>query len=114
MSLKLDPLTDLKLDGNREVFVDDTGDIATVTGIDNVEQSAAIHSGQAIRPLLGQPITSETLVEAQANLQEALERDPQLDSVQRVVIENIDRDTNTVEARVFVGVNNDFSISVTV
>lgn len=112
MALEMDTLIDLRLDGDREVQVGADGDLETVSGVENLEQSAAIHAGQAVRPLIGEPITEQTLSRAQSALTDFLQEDPQLSDVQRVVIDNIDRKQNRVEVRVFVGANNDFRLNI--
>lgn len=107
-----DSVTDLRLDGDRTVSVGDDGDLETVSGIRAVEQSAAIHAGSALRALVGEPVTAKKLSEAQTRLREHLESDPQLDDVQRVVIDNVDKDAGTVGVRVFVGINNEFTLDL--
>lgn len=107
-------LTDLHLDGDRQVHVGGDNDLETVHGLENVEQSAGIDAGDAVRPLLGQSIDRSTLEKIESDLARALRQDPQLADVKRVEIEEVDRRNNTVVVRAFVGLNNEFTLNITV
>lgn len=105
-------LHDIKLDENRQVFVGADGDLALTEGVGTVEQSVAIEAGQVLRPLVGEPITGSTFEDVQAELQEILSTDPQVENVNRVDIVSVNRSTSTVDVEVFVEHNNSFTLSV--
>lgn len=108
-----DSVTDLQIDSDRQVFLGDDGDLATVSGIPNVEQSVAIEAGDVLRPLIGEPMTDETFGDVEAELEQVLSRDPQIDSVERVNVTKVNTSTGTVTVSVFTSFNNSFEIEVT-
>jgi hypothetical protein len=106
-------LHDMKLNDNREVFVGSSNDIALTEGIETVEQSVGIHAGRAVRPLIGEPVDSETLSDIESELKQILQRDDvQIEDVRRVEIDSIDRTNGVVTVLVFAGYNNEFSLEV--
>lgn len=113
-TLLADELKDLKLDKDRQIFEGDEGDIALTHGVETVQQSIVINSGGVLRPLVGEPLTTETLENAQTELLEVLRNDPQVADVRRLEITEINQQTNTVKISVFVGFNNQFEIEATV
>jgi len=113
-TLLADELKDLKLDEDRQVFVGDDGDLAITHGVETVQQSVAINSGSVLRPLVGEPITTETLENAQTELLGVLQADPQVADVRRLEITEVNQQTNTVKIRIFVGFNNEFEITADV
>lgn len=114
MSLLADELQDLEMDtDNRQVFVDDTGDLSLTSGLRTVEQSIAISAGDVLRPLIGQPIRDKTFRDIEAELQRVLNRDLQIDDVQRVNVTQVDRTAGTVFVEIVTPLNNTYEIEVT-
>lgn len=114
MALVADELEDLQVNGDREVYVDGTGDLATTSGIDTVKQSVMLNAGAVLRPLIGEPADSQTIEDAQEKLRRVLARDPQIEAVRRVEVTEINERDRSVSVRVFVANNNDFEIGVDV
>lgn len=112
MTLQADSLTDLAIDQDRQIFTDDEGDLGTVSGLDDVQQSVAISTGHVIRPLIGEPITDEQFADVESEVADVLERDPQIESVDRVEVTTVNRSSGTVELEVFTGINNSFTLEV--
>lgn len=112
MSLVADELSDLEMDQDRQVFVDDTGDVSTVSGIGNVEQSVAISAGDVLRPLVGEPADDQTFADVEAELEDVLSRDPQIRRVTRVEVTRVNTSTGTVDVEIFTAMNNSFEIQV--
>lgn len=110
--LVADELRDLKLDEDRQVFVAADKDLGQTSGVETVQQSLAINSGSVLRPLVGSPLTAETLEDAQQQVVEILRDDPQINDVRRVEITEVNAVENKVEMRIFVGFNNEFDIEV--
>jgi hypothetical protein len=108
-----DEIHDLKLDRNRQVFVDDTGDLAQTVGVETVEQSVAIEAGDVLRPLVGEPLQNQTYEDIQQTLLEVLRADPQIDNVQRVEVSRVNKSSGTVFVDIFVDYNTSFEIEVT-
>lgn len=109
-----DSLRDLKMSADdRQVFVDDTGDLAVTSGIETVEQSLALNAGDVLRPLIGEPIEDETFGDVEATLQERLQNDPQVEGPQRVSVTQVNRSTGTVSVEIFTTFNDSFTLEVT-
>lgn len=108
-----DHVNDLALNDSREVSLADTNDLDTVRGIDAVKQSVAIHAGNALRSLVGEPLSAQVYEDVQEELRKAIERDPQIDSVDRVNLVEIDKVNGAVTVDVFLSYNNTFRIEVT-
>lgn len=112
--LVADELRDLELDENRQVFVDDTGDLSKTSGLETIEQSVMLNASNVLRPLVGQPISGDTLESVQSKLEDVFDADPQISSVRRVNVTEIDESNGRVTVRVFLTNNNDFEIGVDV
>lgn len=105
-------LHDLALDNDRQVSVDATNDLAQTDAVQTVEQSVAIHAGDALRPLIGEPVTGDMLQYAELRVRDALASDPQVDGVQTVSIDSIDRTANAVSVTVRCTYDREFTIEV--
>lgn len=114
MTLSGDNIRDMRLDENRQIEIGGDGDWRLTDGIETVEQSVGIAAGDVLRPLIGEPIAGQTFEDIQAELTEILQRDPQIENVQRVVVTEVNRDTGDVSVQVFTEYNNSFEIDVTV
>lgn len=112
--LLADELRDVDVGEDREVYVDESGDLALTSGLETVEQSVMLNAAEAVRPLVGQPVDGPTLEDVQQQLRDVLEDDPQIATVNRVDVVEVDESSNTVRVRVFVRNNNDFEIGVSV
>lgn len=107
-----DTLHDLKLDEDRHISVGSDGDLERTEGIGTVEQSVAIAVGGAVRPLIGEPIDGSLYEDVRQEIETALDSDPQLESVNRVSITEIDTIDGSVSVEVFTEYNNSFEISI--
>lgn len=107
-----DELRDLRLNGDRQIQIGSDGDWETTDGIETVEQSVGISAGAVLRPLIGEPITGQTMADIQAELFEVLTEDPQIEDVQRVNVTEVNRTDGTVFVEVFTEYNNSFEIQV--
>lgn len=111
MAIQGDELRDLRLDGDRQVSVGGEGDLEQTNGIRTVEQSVAIHAGEILRPLIGEPLTDQTYADIEAELAKILRRDPQIENVDRVNITTVNKTSGNVTIEVFTSYNNSFEIS---
>lgn len=107
-------LKDLKLGKDREVVQGADQDLKLTSGVETVEQSVGIKAGQALRPLIGEPTTTQNFVDVEEELAEVIEEDPQVDTVLRVNIVEVNRQQNSVTVEVFTSYNNSFTIEPTV
>lgn len=107
-----DNLRDMRLDSDRTITVGADGDWETTSGIETVEQSVGIEAGRAVRPLIGEPIDGPLYEDITATLEDVLKRDPQIESVNRVVITEVDMRTGEVTVEVFTEYDNSFEIDI--
>ena len=114
MSISGDEIHDLKLNRDREIQLNAEGDLALTNGIETIEQSVAIHAGDVLRPLIGEPLTDQLYEDIEAEVEQVLRRDPQIASVQRVSIQRVNKRNGTVTLDVFTSYNNSFTIQPTV
>lgn len=105
-------LKDLALDGDRTISIGGDGDLETTEGLETVKQSVAIHAGDTVRQLVGEPLTGPTYADVQAELAAALEQDPQLETVNRVSVTEVNRAEGTVTVEVFTEYNNSFELEI--
>lgn len=106
--------TDLRLDSDRQVQLGPDRDLDQIDGLAAVGQSLVINSGNVLRSLVGGPLTGQQLSRAEDQLTRALRNDVQIDNVERVSVETVNRSTNVVTIKVFVGLNNEFTLPVEV
>jgi len=114
MSLKADTLEDLKLGKDRYISVGADGDLETTSGVETVEQSVAIRVSPAVKELVGEDIDGESLTDLEAQIERAMGRDEQIESVNRVDVIEVNRSTNTVVVDVFGELNNGFTAELTI
>lgn len=112
MALLADELHDLRVDQDRQIQIGSDGDLEQTSGVETIEQSVMLEVGDEVKPLIGEPIDGPTLEDIQSSIRDVLRRDPQLESVRRVEITEVNLNTSTVSVSVFVENNNEFSIEV--
>lgn len=105
-------LTDIHLNSDRDIHLDDANDLALVSGRSNLEQSVAIAVGDAIEQFIGGNMDGTTVAVLEERVRQALEDDPQVESVQSVSVEQFDKRTNSISLDVTVEENENFSIEV--
>lgn len=76
--------------------VDTTGDLATVTELDELEKDVAFNVARTLQESIGQPVTSSTAKELQVDVRDVLIEDSRINVVGSVTIRRIQR-TNTYE-----------------
>lgn len=86
-----DTLRDIKLNEDRQVELGGDNDLRTTSGFETVLQSVGINAGEAIRSLIGQPITGTQLERVRNRIETEIINDPQIDNVSRVEIVSIDK-----------------------
>lgn len=107
-----DNITDLEVGRDREVFVGADGDLSTVSGQPQVEQSVALDASSALRTLIGEPLTGGTYERAQSALTDAFQRDTQIADVRRVEVKTVDRADGLVTVEVFVNYDESFDVAL--
>lgn len=107
-----DYLQDISLNSGKDIHLDDANDLALVSGRDNLEQSVAIAAGDAIERFVGGNIDGTTVALLEERIRQALDADPQVESVQSVTVEQFDKRNNSISLDVTVEENENFSIQV--
>lgn len=103
---------DIAIDANRDIFLDDTNDLALVSGDAQLEQSVAIDVLDETQTFIGGKLTSQNVSLLEERMREALDDDPQIGDVISVTIDEYDRRNNSITASVRVTENDDFTITV--
>lgn len=93
--------TDLDLNSEKDVHLDDANDLALVSGVAQLRQSIAIDVMDELQDLVGSPVTPEEIGLLEESIREGLNEDPQLKEVVNVTVTEYDRGNNsiTIEAR---------------
>lgn len=105
--------TDIKIsEDDRNIFVDSTGDIATIGGLNNLEQSVAIGVMNATKQFIGSRITGTTVGLLEERVREALNDDPQIKGITSVDIQEFDRGSNTIIMDITTSQDETFTIGV--
>lgn len=103
---------DAFLTESRDIVVEG-GDITlTKSREENIAQSVAIHAGDTLREILGNPLTGVEISRGIDAVRDALRRDPQLQEVVLIEATEINKATNTVEFRIVLQSDPDFTIEV--
>lgn len=104
--------TDIALSEDLDIFLDGANDIATISGIDQLEQSVAVDVLDATREFIGGPVTGPSLGLLEERVEQSLRRDEQLSQVKTVNVVQYDEGNNSIEMDVFVIDDDDFTIEV--
>lgn len=103
---------DIAIDESRDVFLDDTNDLALVSGSEQLEQSIAIDVLDETQLLVGSRISAQSLGLLEQRIKEALNEDPQVGTVRNVSVSKFDKRDDTVTVNVSLSENDDFTIDV--
>lgn len=105
--------TDIKIsEDDRNVFLDGTGDLATIGGKNNLEQSVAILVMGVTRNFIGSTITGRSVGLLEERVRQAINNDPQVEQITDVQIDEFDRSNSTITMTVTSTENEDFSFEV--
>jgi hypothetical protein len=104
-------LFDLKVVGE-DITLDDSGDLATVSGIDNVAQSAALDVRDELQYAVGDTLTTDAVYDVQQTIHDALAADPQLATPVSVTLESISTEGNELTFSVECLDNEDFTLDM--
>lgn len=106
--------TDIKIsEDDRNIFLDDTNDLATIGGVANLEQSVAIAVMNATRQFIGDKLTGSSVGLLEEKVRQALQRDPQIERVVSVEMTEFDRSQDKVTMDVTTIEDETFQIGVT-
>lgn len=103
---------DIQIDGDRDIFLDPTGDLATVGRHPNLEQSVAILVSNVTQQLVGSTVDGDTLGLLEQRVREALNRDIQVDDILEVDVTTFDRDAGKITMDVRTTENHEYTVEV--
>ena len=103
---------DLAVDSNFDVFVDETGDLATVSGKGQLQQSVALDIADVTDIFVGESLTAANLGIIEERIKRSLNRDEQVGRIVSVTVDEYNRDTNTVVVDVVTADNRTFILEV--
>lgn len=104
--------TDLAVDSNLDLFLDGANDLATISGLEQLQQSVALDVLDITRQFVGSEITGPEIGRLEARVERSLQQDEQLQNVQSVNVTEHNRKTDTIVMKVFVVNDDDFTLEV--
>lgn len=96
----VDYLTDILLTEDKDVRLDGSNDLATVSEERNLRQGIALSTMDITSDIIGSRVTVEELGLLEERVREYLEDDPHVGAVQNVTTETYNRQSNRVTMRV--------------
>lgn len=104
--------TDLLIGTDLDTEVDGANDLATVSGLQQLEQSVAIDVLSITRQFIGTKITGEQIGLLEERVRQSLADDEQLGTILDVIVREYDETTNEITMEVVVLENEDFDITI--
>jgi hypothetical protein len=104
--------TDLLIGTDLDIEIDETNDLGTVSGIQQLEQSVAIDVLDVTQNFVGSNLSGGRVGLLEQRVQESLENDEQLTEVVDVVLQSYNKDTGTIEMEIIVLENENFVIEL--
>jgi len=104
--------TDLDINEEKDVHLDASNDLATTSGIEQLQQSVGIDVIDELRDFVAGRLTGENIGQLEEAIRRGLDEDPQLASVQNVKIDTFNRSTSTVKIDVTVVQDDNFSLEI--
>lgn len=104
--------TDAELNEQKDIFVDEAGDISLVSGIDQLAQSVGIDIFDETQDFTGSKLTGLTIGRLEAQIRDGLDNDPQLDDIVSVTIRSFDEEAGNVFIEVVTTANNEFTLPI--
>lgn len=104
--------TDLELNSDRDIKLNDANDLATVSGESNMEQSVAISAGDAVDEFVGSRLTGVNIALLEERIERNLRDNPMVSNVENVTVDEYDRRDDTVTLTVDVADEDNFQMEV--
>lgn len=108
----MDYPTDAYLDENRDLQIDQGGDIATISGFEQLEQSVELDVLDAVRNFIGEGLTGRNVGLLEQRVEAALKRDEQVGEILTVNLSEYNQETGSVKLEVHVVENEDFMLEL--
>lgn len=88
---------DIAIEGDTEdSYLDDTNDLATVSGNRRVEQHVYLNVGRRLNQSLSGRLTGQTLTEAEAAIEDGLNDASDIGTILSVSIDEYDKESSTI------------------
>lgn len=107
-----DYLTDLHVTESKDIEIDDTNDLRTVSGVHNLEQGVALSTMAITSQMIGGRVSASQLGLLEERVGSYLNQDPHVGRVIDVTAETFNRDNNRVTLRVELVENENFTIEL--
>lgn len=104
--------TDLELNRDKDIHLDDANDLSTVSGQSNMEQSTAISVGGSIREFVGEELSGVNIALLEERILNSLESNPMVDSIGDITVVEYDRRTDSIKIDVEVQGDDNFQMEV--
>lgn len=104
-------LRDLEVQRN-DIGLDDGGDLAFVTGMDNVKQSVALDIRDVTHFDVGGTLTSDTTFALRDEIKRSLQTDPQITTPITVELDSVDKNAGVVNFAITTRDNEEFTIDM--
>lgn len=106
-------VTDLRVNDDIDVYIDQANDLATISGIEQLEQSTGLDVLNQVRQFSGGKLTGESVGLLEERVRVSLQSDPQIDRIITVSVSEYNRETGDVALDVVATENDDFTIELT-
>lgn len=87
--------------------ITETSSLGTATGLRQLEKKLAYATTKRIIPEIGRPRTEDILEDIRIRIERVAEREPRIESVEKIVVEDSDTDTNKVDVSLTVVADSD-------
>jgi hypothetical protein len=104
-------LVDLTVARN-DIRVNETHDLALISGIENVKQSVALDVRDVAHFHVGDQLTSNNVFDVRAQVERSLNADPQISAPTSVVVDAVDLESHTINFTVTTHDNEDFTLDI--
>lgn len=104
--------TDLAINENKDIYLDEGNDLAVINGKAQLRQSVGIDVMDELQKFVGGRLTGPNIGRLEERIRKGLDDDPQLSNVRNVTIRTFDRRNNTIEITAEVVGNDNFTLEV--
>jgi len=108
----MDYPTDLRLNQDKDIYIDAAGDIATVGGFEQLQQSVALDALDVLEDFIGEGLTGRNVGLLEERVSNALARDEQVGEMRTVNVTEYNEESGIVRVRVELVENEDFTLEL--
>jgi hypothetical protein len=105
-------VTDIRINKHLDIYLDAANDLATISGLEQLEQSTLLDVLGEVKDFSGGRLTSNNFGLLEERVRESLQSDPQIDTIIDVTVSVYNRDTGSVTLDVTATENEEFSIEL--